>query len=159
MFTTAPKMTLWLATALISITRQSKATTAPARTGAPVFKVDHRPTAKRSALAAPVRPANTSARASQSAPKVLTQKTLFSRRIGPPSLLRLRHTSRVGGASDTEHTAVAVNPVLPPGPAVVTTWTAAPRRHMASRNTGAATVTTGSGPIASKAPAIASSGR
>src|SRR6266851_4066563 len=159
MSTTAPKMTLWLATALISTTRQSKATTDAANTGAPVFSVDHSPVTKRSALAAPVRPANTSATASQSAPNVLTQNTLFSRRIGPPWLLRLRHTRRVGGASDTEHTAVAVKPVLPPGPAVVTTWTAAPSRHMASRNNAAPTVTTGSGPIASKAPAMASSGR
>src|SRR3984893_1842415 len=159
MSTTAPKMTLWLATARISTTRQSNATTDAASTGAPVFRVDHRPVAKRSALTAPVWPADTSATDSQSAPKVLTQKTLFSRRIGPPSLLRLRHTSSVGGASDTEHTAVAVKAVLPPGPAVVTTWTAAPRRHRASRNTAAPTVTTGSGPIASKAPAMASSGR
>src|SRR5882757_7620164 len=139
-------MTLWLATALISTTRQSNATTAAASTGAPVFRVDHSPVAKRSAITAPVRPANTSATASQSAPRVLTQNTLFSRRIGPPWLRRLRHTRMVGGASDTEHTAVAVKPVLPPGPAVVTTWTAAPRRLIASRNSGAATVATGSGP-------------
>ena len=36
---TAPKTTLWLATALISITRQSNATTASASTGAPVASV------------------------------------------------------------------------------------------------------------------------
>src|SRR5215475_1857954 len=114
-------MTLWLATARISTTRQSKATTDSASTGAPVLRVDHDPAAKRCALTAPVRPANTSARVCPSAPRVLTQKTLFSRRIGPPWLRRLRHTRSVGGASDTEHTAVAVKPVLPPGPAVVTT--------------------------------------
>ena len=44
-------------------------------------------------------------------------------------------------------------------PAVVTTWTAAPSRLIASRNCGTGTVATGSGPIASKAPAMASSGR
>src|SRR5215469_15323711 len=115
MSTTAPKTTLWLATARISTTRQSNATTDSASTGAPVFRMDHDPAAKRWALNAPVRPANTSARAWPSAPRVLTQKTLFSRRIGPPWLLRLRHTRRVGGASDTEHTAVAVKPALPPG--------------------------------------------
>src|SRR5579859_645409 len=149
---TAPKMTLWLATARISITRQSNATTALASTGAPVLSVVHSPTANFSAITAPVRPANTSAIGSQSALSVLTQNTLFSRRIGPPGLRRLRQTSTVGGASDTEHTAVAVNPVLPPGPAVVTTCTAAPRRLMASRKTTAATVATGSGPTASNAP-------
>src|SRR6202165_4963383 len=154
MSSTAPKMTLWLATALISRTRQSNATTAEASTGAPVFMVDHTPATKRSAITAPVRPAKTSARASQSAPSVLTQNTLFSRRIGPPWLLRLRQTRSVGGASDTEQTAVAVKPVLPPGPAVVTARTAAARRLMASRNSGAATVVTGAGPIASKAPAM-----
>ena len=47
---------------------------------------------------------------------------------------RLRQTSSVGGASDTEHTAVAVNPVLPRGPSVVMTCTAAPSRLIASRN-------------------------
>src|SRR5579872_3780361 len=132
MSSTAPKMTLWLATALISTTRQSNATTAASRTGAPVFITDQRPAEKRSDDVAPVRPENTSASASLSAPRVLTQKTLFSRRTGPFWLRRLRHTSSVGGASDTEHTAVAVKPVLPPGPAVVTTCTAAPSRLMAS---------------------------
>jgi hypothetical protein len=44
----------------------------------------------------------------------------------------------VGGLSETEHTAVAVAPVLPPGPAVVITCTAAPRRLMASRNSAQA---------------------
>ncbi len=100
-----------------------------------------------------------SASASASAPSVLTQNTPFSRIIGPPALLRLRQTRSVGGASDTEQTAVAVKPVLPAGPAVVTTCTAAPRRLIASRNSVGSTVTTGSGPTASKAPAIASSGR
>src|SRR5260370_23553954 len=123
MSTTAPKMTLWLATALISTTRQSNATTEAASTGAPVFSDDHSPVTKRSALVAPVRPANTSATASQSAPNVLTQNTLFSRRIGPPWLRRLTHTRRVGGASDTEHTAVTVKPVLPPPPPGATTYT------------------------------------
>src|ERR1700680_3558857 len=145
MSATAPKMTLWLATALISRTRQSNATTPEASTGAPVFMVDHTPATKRSAIMAPVRPAKTSARASQSAPSVLTQKTLFSRSIGTPWLLRLSHTKSAGGASDPEHTAVAVKPVLPPGPAVVTTWTAAPSRLMASRKRGGATGGTGAG--------------
>src|SRR5215471_21036377 len=68
-------------------------------------------------------------------------------------------TRSVGGASETEHTAVAVKPVLPAAPAVVTTCTAAPSRLIASRKIVGSTVATGSGPIASKAPAIASSGR
>ena len=74
-----------------------------------------------------------SAIGSESAPRVLTQNTPFSRISGPPWLLRLMQTSTVGGASETEHTAVAVKPVLPAGPAVVTTCTAAPRRLIASR--------------------------
>ena len=39
--------------------------------------------------------------------------------------------SNVGGASETDETAVAVAPALPPGPAVVMTWTAAPSRLIA----------------------------
>ena len=74
-------------------------------------------------------------------------------------LRRLRQTSKVAGWSETEHTAVAVNPVRPAGPAVVTTWTAAPMRAMASWKSAGSTVSTGSGPYASKAPAMASSGR
>src|SRR5258707_13603169 len=99
MSTTAPKMTLWLATALISTTWQSKATTASASTGAPVLRVDHDPAAKRWVLTAPVRPAKTSAKAWPSAPRVLTQKTLFSLRIGPPCLRRVRDTEREGAGT------------------------------------------------------------
>ena len=54
---------------------------------------------------------------------------------------------------------MAVVPALPPGPAVVTTWTAAPSRLIASRNTVGSTVRTISGPTAVKAPSMASSGR
>src|SRR5205085_7878379 len=69
------------------------------------------------------------------------------------------HTSSVGGASETEHTAVAVAPVLPPGPAVVITCTAAPSRLIASRKAAGSQVRTASGPTTVKAPSIASSGR
>src|SRR5215467_14170482 len=78
--------------------------------------------------------------------------------MGPLELLRLRHTSRVGGASDTEHTAVAVKPALPPGPSVVTTWTAAPSCDMPLRNVIGSTVVTDSGAIASNAPTAMQSG-
>ncbi len=67
--------------------------------------------------------------------------------------------SNTGGASETEQTAVAVAPALPPGPAVVITWTAAPSRLIPSRKSAGSTVRTGSGPTAVKAPSIASSGR
>ena len=49
------------------------------------------------------------------------------------SLLRVRQTSKVGGVSVTEQTALAVKPRRPPGPSVVMMFTAAPRRAMASR--------------------------
>jgi hypothetical protein len=100
-----------------------------------------------------------SAMSAPSWPSVLTQKTPFSTTIGLLWLRRLRHTRSVGGASDTEQTAVAVVPALPPEPAVVMTWTAAPSRLIASRNTAGSTVSTGSGPTAVNAPSIASSGR
>src|SRR5258708_21916669 len=133
MSTTAPKMTLWLATALISTTWQSKATTASASTGAPVLRVDHDPAAKRWVLTAPVRPANTSAKGWPSAPRVLTQKTLFSRRIGPPWLRRLRHTRRGGGGARPQQTGLAVETVVPPRPAVRTPTTAGARRPHGAR--------------------------
>ncbi len=49
------------------------------------------------------------------------------------ALDRLRHTSSVGGVSVTEHTALAVMPQRPCGPAVVITLTAAPRWAIACR--------------------------
>ena len=87
------------------------------------------------------------------------QNTPFSTTAGLVWLRRLRHISSVGGASETEQTAVAVAPALPPGPAVVMTWTAAPSRLIASRKTPGSTVRTISGPTAVKAPSMASSGR
>jgi hypothetical protein len=65
---------------------------------------------------------------------------------------RLRQTSSVGGASDTEHTAVAVKPVLPACPSVVMTCTAAPRRLIASRNSVCSTLLASA--MAAKAPAM-----
>src|SRR5689334_9917934 len=112
----------WDATVLTSITRQSQATTALISTGEPVAKVDHPcPVSKRASRATLVRPANVSATSSSPARSVLTQNTLLPRRIGMLVAPRLRQTSRVGGASETEHTAVAVKPVLPFGPSVVIT--------------------------------------
>ena len=67
---------------------------------------------------------------------------------------RLMHISSVAGESDTEHTAVAVKPLLPAGPSVVTTCTAAPSRHMASRNGWTSTVF--SFATAANAPAMSS---
>src|SRR5262244_1207990 len=139
--------------------RQSKAITADASTGLPVESVVHSPVAKRSLPLTPVRPANTSAISAPLSPSVLTQNTPFSTTAGLVWLRRLRHTNSVGGASETEQTAVAVAPALPPGPAVVITCTAAPSRLIASRKTAGSTVRTGSGPTAVKAPSIASSGR
>ena len=48
-------------------------------------------------------------------------------------LARFRHTSSVGGSSVTEQAADAVNPQAPPGPSVVTIFTAAAKRDMPSR--------------------------
>ncbi|MCY1245468.1 hypothetical protein D9M72_586210 [compost metagenome] len=49
------------------------------------------------------------------------------------ALLRLTHTSTVGGESVTEHTALAVMPQRPPGPLVVMMFTAAGSCAMALR--------------------------
>src|SRR4051812_28001808 len=133
--------------------------TAERRTGLPVSSTLHSPTLKRSDPCTPVRPAKMSAISAPTAPSVLTQNTPFSSTTGLVWLRRLRHISKVGGASDTEHTAVAVAPVLPAGPAVVITCTAAPSRLMASRNSAGSTVRTCSGPTTVKAPSMASSGR
>ena len=91
---------------------------------------------------------------------MLTQNTPFCASTGLVWLRRLRHISSVGGGSDTEQTAVAVTPVLPPGPAVVMTWTAAPSRLIASRNAAGSTLASPApAPTAAKAPSMASSGR
>ena len=135
------------------------AITAEARTGLPVESVSHSPLANRSLLVMPVRPAKMSAMSAPPSPSVLTQNTPFSTTAGLVWLRRFRHISNVGGASDTEQTAVAVAPALPPGPAVVMTWTAAPSRLIASRKTAGSTVRTISGPTAVNAPSMASSGR
>src|SRR5215472_14803871 len=136
--TTAKKM-LWVATVLISTIWQSRATTADVRTGLPDLSTVQRPATKRSSMTRPVRPANVSATSVSSALRVLTHSVPLRSKIALIWLRRLRQTSNVAGSSDTEQTAVAVNPALPPAPSVVTTWTAAPSRHMASRNSGAAT--------------------
>src|SRR5829696_6381207 len=107
------------ATDLISITRQSQATTALIRTGEPVASGLHSPVSKRASRATLVRPAKVSATISSPARSVLTQNTPLPRRIGMLVAPRLRQTSKVGGASETEQTAVAVKPVLPLGPSVV----------------------------------------
>src|SRR4051812_37678398 len=118
----------WEATALISITRQSKATTALIKAGEPVERVFHSPASKRDSRATLVRPAKVSAISSSPARSVLTQNTPLPRRIGMLVAPRLRQTSKVGGASDTETTAVAVNPVLPLSPSGGVTCPAAPGR-------------------------------
>jgi hypothetical protein len=96
---------------------------------------------------------------SSPARSVLTQNTPLALTNGAELLRRLRQTSSVGGWSETDATAVAVKPVCPAAPALVTTWTAAPSRLIASRKAAASTLLSASGPIASKAPAMASSGR
>src|ERR1700674_2542834 len=106
-------MTLWLATALMSIVRQSKATTEEASTGQPVASAVHSPSAKQSSRATPLRPAKRSAMAVSEAAKVFTQNTPFCCRTGAAWLRRLRQTRSVGGASETEQTAVAVKPLRP----------------------------------------------
>src|SRR5688572_13990212 len=106
----------WEATDLISMTRQSQAITALIRAGDPVASDAHWPVSKRASRATLVRPANVSATISSPARSVFTQKTPLPRRIGMLVAPRLRQTSSVGGASDTEQTAVAVKPVLPLGP-------------------------------------------
>src|SRR5262249_41377137 len=78
---------------------------------------------------------------------------------GPPVLLRLTQTRIVGGASETEHTAVAEKPVLPAAPAGGTTCTAAPSRLIASRNSFGSTGATGAGARASQARALGCAGR
>ncbi len=64
---------------------------------------------------------------------MLTQSTPLAWKARLTELPLLRQTSRVGGVSVTLHTADAVKPWRPPGPSVVTTFTAAPRRAIASR--------------------------
>src|ERR1051325_7888382 len=151
--------TLWVATDLTSTMRQSRATTAEASTGLPVESVVHSPTVKRSCAVSAVRPANALAIVSSPARKVLTQNTPLAWNGPVERLRRFRHTSNIAGASESAHTAVAVNPPLPPGPSVVTTGTAAPRRLMASGNVAASPLPAGgAAALASKAPA-ASSGR
>src|SRR6476620_6390890 len=113
--------------------RQSNAITEDASTGLPVDSVSHSPLVKRSLPDTPVRPAKMSAISAPLWPRVLMQNTPFSTTAGLVWLFRLRHIRSVGGASETEHTAVAVAPVLPPGPAVVMTCTAAPSLLLASR--------------------------
>src|SRR5258708_33011826 len=109
--------------------RQSNAMTAEASTGLPVESVNQSPLANRSPPATPVRPANMSAISAPPSPNVLTQNTPFSTTTGLVWLRRLRHMSNTGGASETEQTAVAVAPALPPGPAGGDTWAGAPRRR------------------------------
>src|SRR4029078_2483988 len=94
----------WEATALISITRQSNATTALIRAGAPGESVDHSPVSKRDSRATLVRQDKISAISSSPARSVLTQNTPLLRRIGMLVAARLRHTSSVGGEAETEHT-------------------------------------------------------
>src|SRR5262245_20732585 len=120
--------------------QQSNAITTAASTGLPVESVVHSPAAKRLQPVTPVRPANRSASSLPPSPKVLTQNTPFSTTDGLVWLRRLRHIKSVGGASDTEVTAVAVAPALPPGPAVVMRCTAAPSRLIAWRNSAGSTV-------------------
>src|SRR6478735_3754989 len=74
---TTPKITLWLAMAVISTIRQSQDTIAVDRAGAPVVSFFHSPTLNRSANTAPVRPAKVSAIASSAERSVLTQKMPF----------------------------------------------------------------------------------
>src|ERR1700760_984088 len=113
----------WDATALISLTRQSNATTALIKAGEPVESGFHSPASNRASRATLVRPAKVSAMISSPARSVLTQSTPLLRKTGVLVALRLRQTNNVGGASDTDTTAVAVNPVLPAGPSVVMTCT------------------------------------
>src|SRR5476649_518381 len=108
------------ATDFTSITRQSNATTALSSAGDRVARVDQLPVLNRFSRVTWVRPANVSAMISSPARNVLTQKTPFSRRIGMLVAARLRQTSSVAGLSDTDTTAVAVKPLLPAGPSVVT---------------------------------------
>ena len=78
-------------------------------------------------------PANTGDSSSCALASVFTHSAAFSFIAGYESLVRLAQTSRVGGESVTLHTADAVKPARPPGPSVVITFTAAPRRAIASR--------------------------
>ena len=79
------------------VERQSKAMTADASTGEPVFSVIHSPTLKRSSRCTPLLPANRSASFSSSAPSVLTQNTPFWAKSGALLARRLRQTSSVAG--------------------------------------------------------------
>ena len=121
-------------------TTQSKLTTAPSSTGAPVSSTRQSPSTNRSSTRWPFAPAKSGESASWAAASVLTQSTPFaltSPCISPP---RLRQTSSVGGSSVTLQTAEAVQPPRPAGPAVVTTVTAAPSRAIASRNISCPTI-------------------
>src|ERR1700709_896602 len=78
-------------------------------------------------------PAKTGDSPSCAGVSVFTHSTPFCRIAGYESLVRLAHTRRVGGVSVTLVTALAVKPARPPAPSVVITFTAAPRRAIASR--------------------------
>jgi hypothetical protein len=90
--------------------------------------------------ASALRPAKRPDSASCPGARVFTQSTPLSLNIRFCGLPRLRQTSSVGGSSLTEHTALTVSPPSPAGPSVVTMFTAAPRRAMASRKSCRVTV-------------------
>ena len=87
-----------------------------------------------------LRPAKMADSSSCPGASVFTQSTPLSLNSRFCGLPRLRQTSSVGGSSVTEHTALTVMPPRPAGPSVVTMFTAAPNRAMASRNSCRETV-------------------
>src|SRR5271165_3855433 len=142
MRSTSQKNTLCVPTSTTCAIRQSKLTTAPCSAGAPVFSTNQLPAPKRSSITS-VRPPNTADRSSWSDPSVFTHSTRLVLNTTLRSLARFMHTSKVGGSSVTLHTADAVKPPRPAGPSVVTTFTAAPRRAIASRYSWRSTVKSG----------------
>ena len=105
-----PMTIAWVWRSRISSTRQSIAASASPSSGAPVTSVDPVALAKRAAPCTPPRPAKRSASASCRAPRILTAKAPHSRRRASVVALRSMQTSSEGGVSDSEESAVAVQP-------------------------------------------------
>lgn len=96
---------------------------APSSAHCPFAVCDQDPRSKRSSRgSAPPKPVATS---SVPSGRTLTQKRPFPVTKGCDDDPPFRQTSRRGGVSVTEQTAVAVNPVRPADPSEVTTFTAA----------------------------------
>src|SRR5450830_43518 len=125
--------TLCEPTLLLSTMVPSRLASASPSTGTSALPLCQQGCARRCAISISVMPANWRARSSCAALRILMQSLPLPTKTGCKALLRLMQTSTVGGLSVTEHTALAVRPARPCGPAVVITLTAADSVAMALR--------------------------